>query len=145
MKSDLPEPYTGGAYFFDDGLYFKCIQCGDCCTGEPGTIYVSAAEIESIAAHLQLAVDEFRAVYLYPYKDSYSIKEDHRGHCLFYQEGCTIYPLRPLQCRTFPFWFSNVRSESRWRRIADQCPGIGHGKRYSREEIIKIARSTMQI
>lgn len=145
MTSDLPKQYAGGAYFFDDGLYFKCLRCGNCCTGDPGTIYVSDAEIASIAAHLQLAVDTFRAVYLYPYKDSYSIKEDHRGHCLFYRQGCAIYRLRPLQCRTFPFWFSNVRSESRWRRIADQCPGIGRGRRYCREEIMKIVRSTMQI
>jgi Fe-S-cluster containining protein len=144
MQSDVSQQYTGGPYFFDGGLHFKCLQCGDCCTGEPGTIYVSAVEIESIAAHLQLAVERFRAIYLYPYRESFSIKEDRRGRCLLFKQGCAIYPLRPLQCRTFPFWFSNVRSESRWRRIAECCPGIGRGKRYSREEIIKIAQSAMQ-
>ncbi len=145
MTLDFPEPYAGGAYFFDDGLSFKCLRCGECCTGEPGTIYVSRDEIGAIATHLSTPVNAFRDAYLYPYKDSYSIKEDRRGHCLFYDRGCTIYPLRPHQCRTFPFWFCNVRSESRWRRVADQCPGVGRGRRYSRDDIMKIARSTMQI
>jgi Fe-S-cluster containining protein len=145
MKSDLATQYAGCAYFFDDGLCFECLQCGDCCTGEPGTIYVSGTEIEAIAGHLQLTLDEFRTSYLYPYKDSFSVMEDHRGHCLFYDQGCTIYQWRPLQCRTFPFWFSNVRSETRWQRIAGQCPGIGRGRRYTRDEIMTIARSTIQI
>lgn len=145
MTSDLPKQYTGCSYFFEDGLCFECLQCGDCCTGDPGTIYVSDSEIESIAEYLQLAVARFRARYLYSYKDSYSIKEDHRGHCLFYKRGCTIYPMRPLQCRTFPFWFGNVRSESRWERIAGQCPGVGRGRRYTQDEIMAIALSTLQI
>ena len=132
-------------YFFDQGLSFECQGCGVCCTGAPGTIYVAQEEIGAIAKHLGLGVSDFIARYLYPYKDSFSIGEDVRGNCLLFHEGCRVYPVRPFQCRAFPFWFSNVRSESRWKKIARQCPGIGRGRRYSKEEIIVIARKTMKI
>ena len=131
--------------FFEAGLSFECKRCGKCCTGAPGTIYVAPGEIGPIAGFLGLSVSDLIQGYLYPYKNSFSIKEDDRGNCLFYREGCTIYSVRPHQCRTFPFWFRNVRSESRWREAARQCPGIGHGKRYSKAQIMEIALSTMEI
>jgi Fe-S-cluster containining protein len=132
-------------YFFDAGICFQCRQCGQCCVGEPGTIYVTQDEIESLAGHFQLTIAEFTKRFLYPFKDSFSIGEDEAGRCLFFDNGCTVYPLRPGQCRSFPFWFSNLRSEDRWRRVEKACPGIGHGRRYSREQILAIIRTTMQI
>lgn len=131
------------SYFFDQGLRFACRQCGACCVGEPGTIYVTEAEIEVIAASMHLSVDKFKVRYLYPFKDSFSIREDKQGRCLFFDEGCTIYTIRPLQCRTFPFWFCNLRSENRWRHIKRQCPGIGSGRLYTRSEILKMIQESI--
>ena len=111
--------------------------------GEPGTIYVSPTEIETIAASIDLPVDDFTAQYLYPFRDSYSIKEDARGRCLFFDEGCTIYDIRPVQCRTYPFWFSNLRSEDRWHSVERQCPGVGRGRLYSRDEIVDLIQKSM--
>jgi Fe-S-cluster containining protein len=145
MKPDVTNALEDRAYFFDAGLSFECLQCGDCCIGAPGTIYVSGAEIDAIADHLRLSQDAFRNRFLYPFKDSYSIREDRAGRCLFYDGGCTIYDHRPHQCRTFPFWFGNLRSEKRWQTIAGQCPGIGRGRVYAREEILQIAVTTLQI
>jgi uncharacterized protein len=139
------DPLELRSYFFDAGIRFKCLRCGACCTGEPGTIYVSHEEIVPLAAHLRLSVDDFIQQYLYPFKDSYSIGEHADGRCLFFDNGCTIYPLRPHQCRTFPFWFSNLRSEDRWRRIQDKCSGIGRGRLYRRDEILSLARTTLRL
>jgi len=132
-------------YFFDDGLLFECTQCGACCTGAPGTIYVGPEEMDLIANHLNLTTDKLISKYLYPYKGSYSIREDQKGWCYFYKNQCTIYGVRPIQCRTFPFWFSNLRSETRWMRIQRQCPGIGHGRRYTKDEIIASALQTIHL
>ena len=132
-----------GTYFFDQGLRFACRQCGGCCVGEPGTIYVFPSEIEVIAASLSLSVDAFTAQYLFPFKDSFSIKEDDDGRCLFFEDGCTIYDIRPLQCRTFPFWFSNLRSEKLWRHIERQCPGIGSGRLFTKSEIVNMIIKSM--
>jgi Fe-S-cluster containining protein len=133
------------SYFFDDGLLFACRRCGACCTGTPGTVYVGPDELDPLAGFLNLSVADLIGRYLYPYKTSYSVREDDQGNCLFFDNGCTIYPVRPLQCSTFPFWFDNMRSQSHWLHIQAQCPGIGHGRRYSKEEIMAIAQRTMMI
>jgi Fe-S-cluster containining protein len=130
-------------YFFDTGIRFECRQCGACCAGDPGTIYVSRDEIAALAAHLRLPEDDFIRRYLYPFKDSFSIGEHPDGRCLFFDAGCTIYPLRPHQCRTFPFWFSNLRSKERWHNVRSQCPGIGRGRLYRRDEILAVVRTTL--
>ncbi len=133
------------SYFFDNGLLFECTQCGECCTGAPGTIYVGPEEIRSIAAALTMPIKRFVSQYLYPYNDSYSIREDQDGRCLFFDGQCTIYHHRPLQCRTFPFWFSHLRSESSWTKLQRQCPGIGRGRRYTKDEIIAMAARTIHL
>lgn len=130
------------SYFFDRGLHFGCQRCGTCCTGAPGTIYVGSDEIGPIADQLNISNGQCITKYLFPYKDSFSIREDAQGRCLFFEDECAIYSVRPFQCRSFPFWFDNVRSELRWAKIQRQCPGIGKGRWYSKEEIMALARRT---
>jgi Fe-S-cluster containining protein len=142
MKPIPPNPQAVRPYFFDAGIRFECRQCHQCCVGDHGTIYVTADEIASLAGHLHLSIAAFTERFLYPYKDSYSIGEHPDGRCLFFDNGCTVYPLRPNQCRTFPFWFSNIRSEERWHAIAKACPGIGRGRLYLRDEILAIVKTT---
>ncbi len=125
-------------YFFDRGIKFECLQCGGCCTGDPGVVYVTGHENEKIAEFLSLPPIHFIRKYLYPHKDGYSIDEDDSGRCLFYQGKCLIYPVRPLQCRTFPFWLDNLRSEKKWRQIENVCPGMGGGKVFTKGEILEI-------
>ena len=125
-------------YFFDNGLQFECRQCGRCCTGDPGLVRVTPGEIEAISRYLGIVRSFFIKQYLYTCQESFCIREDEKGRCLFYQDGCRIYPVRPMQCRTFPFWFDNLRSEKKWRQIAAECPGIGSGRSYSKSEILDI-------
>jgi len=133
---------TGGFQFFlkfqISLARFQCLQCGACCTGDPGAVFVAGPEIEKIAEFFSLPVPDFIRKYLYPYKDSYSIDEDDSGRCLFYEGKCRIYPVRPLQCRTFPFWFNYLRAEKKWRQIEKECPGIGKGKVFTKDEILEI-------
>ena len=128
-------------YFFDAGIHFECRQCGTCCTGAPGVIRVDDSEIVAIAAFLDKPVQEVIDTLLFPWKNAYSIREDADGRCLFYEDGCRIYPVRPAQCSTFPFWISVMRSQARWESVRRACPGIGKGRRYSREEILDILGS----
>lgn len=139
---DLLKSLHARPYFFDDGLKFTCRQCGACCNGAPGIIYVGADEIEPVAHYLEVPYEIFVARCLYPFQDSYSIREDEDGRCIFYENGCAIYPVRPLQCRTFPFWFQNLRSVQDWRKVAVGCPGIGHGQLYTKAEIFTILESS---
>ena len=53
---------------------------------------------------------------------------------------CTIYPVRPSQCRMWPFWPSNLSNPDDWNKTAQKCPGINRGRLYSYEEIEKIKK-----
>ena len=52
-----------------------------------------------------------------------------------YDNGCKIYETRPRQCKTFPFWKSNLRTNAEWEEQGKTCQGIGKGKLHTLEEI----------
>jgi Fe-S-cluster containining protein len=131
------------SYFFDTGIQFECQRCGTCCTGEPGIIYISESEISTIAEYLEMEVSSFRKKYLYSFRGGYSILETKEGACLFYKNGCRVYPVRPSQCKTYPFWYRHLRSKQRWQAVQKECPGIGKGRCRSKEEILEIVQSTI--
>ena len=116
--------------WYRDGLRFECTRCGNCCTGEPGTVRVSEQEIAALARHLDLAEHEFRAMYLRTLPSgTISLRERSNHDCVFWdgEEGCRVYPHRPRQCRTWPFWAANLESPAHWENAAKTCPGIGSG------------------
>jgi Fe-S-cluster containining protein len=51
-----------------------------------------------------------------------------------------IYPVRPSQCRIWPFWTENLKSPDTWNQAVQKCGGINHGRFYSFEEIEKIKK-----
>ena len=134
---------THQSYFFDQGLRFECQRCGACCTGEPGFIFVEKTEIVQMADYLSQDMAYFIDTFLYPFGTGYSIKEHADGRCLFYQEGCTVYPVRPIQCQLFPFWFENLRSLKKWRRVTRECPGIDKGPIYSKTQILTFIHASI--
>lgn len=88
-----------------------CDACGGkCCKGEAGHVWVTSEEIRAIADCLNLEVAVFIKDYVVMVKNSFSVKELRiRGKlecALLDQEGrrCAVYPVRPQQCRTYPFW-----------------------------------------
>jgi Fe-S-cluster containining protein len=125
--------------WYRDGLAFTCTQCGKCCTGEPGYVWVTDAEVEAIAAFRKEPVAEVVALYTRKAKGGRTLREKANGDCVFYdaKKGCTIYPVRPPQCRTWPFWASNVESPEAWDRTTQICPGSGEGQLIPAEEITR--------
>jgi len=83
-----------------------CKKCGKCCR-EVG-VDLSYFDPYSIAKHLKLDVSEVVTRYLgeVAYADEKSIKfgiTKPRLPCPFLADGvCTIYPIRPGPCRSFP-------------------------------------------
>jgi Fe-S-cluster containining protein len=106
-----------------------CVSCGGaCCIGESGYIWAKYAEIEKMANFLELTIEEFATMYLRKVKHRYSLIEkklDESNYaCIFFDstiKQCSIYPVRPYQCRTFPFWeiFKGDIEE-----VKKECPGI---------------------
>jgi len=107
----------------------ECETCGGrCCTGESGYIWAKYDEIEKMSDFVNLSVEDFATMYLKKVKHRYSLVEKRLGDsdyaCIFFDEKmkcCSIYEVRPLQCRTFPFWeqFKNNEDE-----VREECPGI---------------------
>ena len=121
--------------WYREGLRFSCRQCGACCTGDPGYVFLRRGEGAAIAASLGMKEKEFRRVFTRKAGGRTSLMEESDGRCVFYEEGCRIYAVRPVQCRTFPFWFWNLARRENWETLARDCPGMDRGRRYSREEI----------
>ena len=48
---------------------------------------------------------------------------------------CSLYDLRPMQCRTWPFWSENLEHPEAWEVAGKGCPGINTGKTVSLKEI----------
>ncbi|RKX73687.1 MAG: YkgJ family cysteine cluster protein, partial [Spirochaetes bacterium] len=46
-----------------------------------------------------------------------------------------VYDYRPLQCRSYPFWGSNLISETAWNELEKNCPGVNKGKLHTKEQI----------
>lgn len=115
----------GFNYAFDPKA---CQTCeGRCCIGESGYIWVSPEEIKAIAEKLSLKKEDFINTYLQKIRYRFTIKEvayENGFGCVFFDRTkrmCTIYEVRPKQCRTFPFWdyFKENIDE-----VVAECPGI---------------------
>ncbi len=129
------------------GLHFECLQCGRCCSGpSAGYIWVTRPEIKIIADFLKISEGQVRQEYLRRVGLRTTIIEHPlTKDCMFLQEAngpkkCMIYPVRPSQCRIWPFWPENLANPNAWNKAAQKCPGINRGRRYSVEEIEKIKK-----
>lgn len=131
--------------WYRDGLQFTCTQCGNCCTGAPGVVWVDDSEIKAIAELTGKSTGEILLMHTRLYAGRRSLTEFANGDCTFFdpeKRGCTIYEARPTQCRTWPFWNSNLESRASWEALSPECPGAGKGNFVSFEEIQKRAAQT---
>lgn len=143
--SDAPGDAARGAPapWYAPGLRFACTRCGECCTsrGEHAYVYVTTREVEALAAHLGLAPDEVRARFCED-DGGWTVLRMDEPECPFLGEDrrCRVYPVRPVQCRTWPFWEDNLKDERRWSLARRTCPGIGRGPLHPAERIAAVAR-----
>ena len=125
--------------WYRDGLRFKCTECGDCCTGSPGYVWVNKAEITAMAKAIGVNdIVEFERLYVRRIGIRKSLKEFPNGDCYLFDgqtRKCKVYTARPRQCQTWPFWDSNLRSPETWQKTCQTCPGSGKGKLYELQEI----------
>lgn len=141
-KKDMTDKKDQNENWFADGLRFGCRQCGRCCTGEPGYVWVTNEEIARLAkaVHLPQSLFEERFVRLVRGKKK-SLIELPGGDCVLFdpqKRGCRVYDVRPVQCRTWPFWDQNIDTPNSWKKTARFCRGCNNpdGRLYTAEEIV---------
>ena len=86
----------------------------------PGFVWVNKAEIAALAAAVRLEPEEFQRRYVRKVGIRQSLIELPGGDCVFFHResgSCQVYQQRPRQCRTWPFWDSNLATPAAWREM----------------------------
>lgn len=105
---------------FSDLSDFECKGCGACCR-QKGYVRLRPEEADIIAAFLNMDVYAFIEKYTKVTRDrqTLSLIDKEGTSCIFLEPGgCRIHPVKPSQCRDFPFkWrFSDFSSICQWAR-----------------------------
>ena len=105
---------------------------------------MSPDEVARLAEFRGETVEQFAARFVRRVGDRYSLIEKPGGDCIFWDKhaGCTVYPARPVQCQTWPFWPENVETPDDWDHVREICPGSGHGRLYTVDEIVSSISKT---
>ena len=111
-----------------DGLRFQCVPgCTNCCRVQ-GWVYITEEDLSRAAAYVKLPVAEFEAKYVVRTKNTLRLRKPQGAQCHFLRDtGCSIHPVKPVQCRLFPFWPELVENRVDWDEAGKNCPGIGAG------------------
>ena len=137
------------SFEYPAAVRFRCIKCGICCGNTQERIrhvLLLSTEAEQIAAATSQPISEFalkvegKAPYSYEMK-----KTAENGRCVFLEKNrCTIYSLRPLICRFYPFELKVATNQKHEFLYTDECLGIGKGKMLSKNyfgKLFQLART----
>jgi len=112
---------------------FECLKCALCC-GDTKTrvrhVLLLKKEAKRISETTSKTIIEFaekiegHSPYFYEMQ-----KTAQNGKCVFLKDNrCTIYELRPVICRFYPFELRLTKDEEYKFDFTKECPGIGKGK-----------------
>jgi hypothetical protein len=118
--------HKGFDYAFDPRVCKNCEAY--CCFGDPGFVWINQNDIFRISSYLSINTIDFMYQYLNRIDNRYSAKDIYTitGYyaCIFfddYDRRCTIYDVRPAQCRLYPFWDCFKHNK---KLCFDECPGV---------------------
>jgi len=116
---------------YPKNIRFKCLKCALCCGDAKNrvrTILLLQIEAKRISQETYKNIDDFAEKIRGHEPYAYSMKKSKEGKCVFLRDNlCSIYQLRPLICRFYPFQLKNVGINSYVFECTDECPGIGKG------------------
>ncbi len=110
-------------------LQFTCQPgCTKCCQVR-GYVYLTEEDLQRAAAHVGMTAEVFEAKYVIRYPTLLRFRKPMNAQCHFLTSaGCSIHPVKPTQCRLYPFWPELVEERRAWNETAETCPGIGKGE-----------------
>jgi Fe-S-cluster containining protein len=112
-----------------EGVAFRCQpNCGRCCDQPGGIVYLSPDDAERLAEHAGLDVEAWlERDTRKTFDGRYVLKSrEEDGVCIHLneQKQCSIYEVRPQQCKAFPWWGENLATPAAWGTTKTACPGI---------------------
>lgn len=128
-------------------IRFKCDRCALCCGDTKDrvrAILLMQVEANRISKKTLKDLEEFvervknREPYIYRMKTA-------DGKCVFLRDSaCTIYGLRPLICRFYPFELKDAGHDKHIFAYTDECPCIGMGPELEKEYFEKLFAESMK-
>lgn len=131
--------------WYEEGLPFTCTACGNCCKsrGEYSHVYLREEEVTAIARHLEMDPVEFVRTQV-RVEDGWISLLPGLPQCQFLDDAgrCKVYPVRPVQCRTWPFWDINLDQKTWTEEVNATCPGSRDGALHGADVVDAIAKAT---
>jgi Fe-S-cluster containining protein len=136
---------------YPKNVRFKCEKCALCCGDTEDRvrrIFLLEIESERISRKTRKSVNAFAGKLegFEPY--FYMMKKAKDGKCIFLKGNvCTIYRIRPLICRFYPFELKEADSNQYTFNYTHECPAIGKGPQLERsyfERLFKISMKTIK-
>ena len=135
---NLPKGLEGRAK--NGGLAFSCTGCSKCCRMD-GDVWLAPEETAAISKFLGMDEGKFEELYARNAttstlgrgekwlclvrggsneSSSLGLEGGLSSGCVFLDPfgQCSIYPVRPVQCRTYPFWPSLLEDRETWESEA---------------------------
>ncbi len=131
------------SFQYPKGTRFICLKCGLCCGDTPKKLrhpLLLCEEAERIVAFVGKPVSEFAAQVEGKEPYTFDMKKVE-GKCVFLADNkCTIYSVRPLICRFYPFELKPAENGQHAFHPTDECPGLGKGRELLEEHFRKLFR-----
>jgi len=127
---------------YPKNVRFRCERCALCCGDTKNrvrTILLLKIEADRISQKTSMSPNDFaeKIKGFEPYV--YKMKKTYDGKCVFLKDkSCSIYGLRPLICRFYPFQLKNMESNRYAFAYTEECTGIGKGPELKRRFFEKL-------
>lgn len=102
---------------------FECKKCGDCCKGYGGT-FLSPEDITAISNYIGENPESFAQRYCQLSGGRPVLSQGENGYCIFWDDQCSIHPVKPHMCKAWPFINAVLVDIANWHIMAKSCPGI---------------------
>ncbi len=100
-------------------------------------------ELDAIFAHAKEQSLELNLTHLkLEHEGLWSVPIPAGGACplLDSDERCSVHPVKPWQCRAYPFWPEVMKDRASWDEEATFCEGMNRGPGHTPEHIDAIMR-----
>ncbi|MEM2111739.1 MAG: YkgJ family cysteine cluster protein [Candidatus Bathyarchaeia archaeon] len=119
------------SFSYPKHIRFRCSNCALCCRDtkeKKRRILLLKIEAKRISKNTLMNIDDFAEKIEGSEPYGYVMKKDNDGKCVFLNgQSCSIYQIRPLICRFYPFQLKNLAENQYAFTYTDECIGIGKG------------------
>jgi Fe-S-cluster containining protein len=130
-------------------IRFKCERCALCCGDTKDRvrrILLLEVEAKSISQKTRRIVEDFAEKLdgFEPY--IYMMRKAKNGKCVFLKDDlCTIYQIRPVICRFYPFELKEDEHCKHVFAYTRECPAIGKGPYLERSYFERLIKMFMKV